>query len=485
MSTNTMILTGVFIYMAIMLMIGYWSSRRVKNLADYLVAGRRLPFYLATATLFATWFGAGSLMGAAGTAYSDGVLGVISDPFAAGVALIIAGFFFVGLLRRMKLLTITDIFGKYYGKNAEIFASILMVPVYIGWLGAQMVALGFIINKLTAGAVDPLLGIIIGAGIVVAYTYAGGMWAVTMTDFVQVIILIIGVFLLFGFTYYYAGGMEKVLKYSPEMLRFFPSGGNYQGWMSYLGQWMLMGLGCVVGQDLIQRSLSSKTEKVAKWSAVTAGVAYIVIGSMVVYLGIAGRFIIPKLIDTEALVPHLAMMFFAPPLLMLFLGALISAIMSSADSSLLAGTSLVTHNIINRLYPKIKSEEILPLARIVTIVLAILSMVLALYVQNIYDLMVNSWATLLVAILVPVTAALYWKKANREAAWASMILGTGTWAGYIIMKTGNFTEVSDPIFYTAAAYGGLVSLLSYLLVTLIRYQTIKNVKPASDYTVDD
>ena len=150
---NGMVFSGVLIYMACMLIVGYWSSKRIKNLADFLVAGRRLPFYLAVATLFATWFGAGSCMGASGTAYSKGLMGVIADPFAAGLSLILAGLFYVAFLRRLELLTVTDIFGRYYSKNSEIFASILMVPVYIGWLGSQMVALGYIFNVLTG--IDP------------------------------------------------------------------------------------------------------------------------------------------------------------------------------------------------------------------------------------------------------------------------------------------------------------------------------------------
>ncbi|OGW74868.1 MAG: hypothetical protein A2Z72_02395 [Omnitrophica bacterium RBG_13_46_9] len=200
-----MILLGVSIYMLGMLAVGYWSSKRIKNLADFLVAGRRLPFYLALATLFATWFGAGSCMGASGTAYSRGFLGVISDPFAAGVSLILAGFFYVGFLRRLKLLTVTDIFGKYYSRNSEIFASILMIPVYIGWLGSQMVALGYIMYILTG--IDPTLGIILGGIIVLVYTFAGGMWAVTITDFIQVTILVLGLFIIFPVVLNKVGGL--------------------------------------------------------------------------------------------------------------------------------------------------------------------------------------------------------------------------------------------------------------------------------------
>ncbi len=265
------VIIGILAYILVMLGVGLWSSRQIKDLSDFLVAGRRLPFWLATATLLATWFGAGSCMGASGTAYSKGLMGVVSDPFAAGLSLIIAGFFYVRFLRRMELLTVTDIFAKYYGKGSEIFASLLMVPVYIGWLGSQMVALGYILKTLVG--IDSTLSIIIGALIVLIYTFAGGMWAVVLTDFIQVVVLIGGLFMILPTVLGHVGGFQKLIISTPkEFFRVIPQNPGFDAWMSYIGQWTLMGLGCVVGQDLIQRSLASKNETVAKNSAVIAGV---------------------------------------------------------------------------------------------------------------------------------------------------------------------------------------------------------------------
>lgn len=477
---NRLVLSSVFFYMIVMLLIGYWSSKKIRNLTDFLVAGRRLPFYLAVSTLFATWFGAGSCMGASGTAYSKGILGVVSDPFAAGLSLILAGCFYVAYFRRLKLLTVTDIFGKYYSKNSEIFASILMVPVYIGWLASQMVALGYILNVLTR--IDIGAGILIGSFIVLLYTFAGGMWAVTLTDFVQVIVLISGLFVILPEAINHVGGFSALIQSTPkEFWRFIPKNPGYNGWITYIGQWALMGLGCIVGQDLIQRSLASKNEHIAKYSAISAGIGYILIGTIPILLGFAGRLIIPGIEDPEMIMPNLAIKFLPPFMLVLFLGGLVSAIMSSADSSLLAAASLTTNNIILRILPNMKKENILPLARITTVVLALVSTFVALHVQQIYHLMVNSWATLFVAILVPVTAALYWKKANKTAAWISMIGGTITWLGYIIIKTGNIVEIADPLFYRAAVYGGITSLLSYIIVTLAIYNKLKPIKLPSEY----
>ncbi len=477
---NIPLTIGISLYMILMLVIGYWSSRRIHNLADFLVAGRGLPFYLALGTLFATWFGAGTCMGASGTAFSEGLIGVVADPFAAGISLILAGIFYVGLLRRLDLLTVTDVFGRYYSRGSEIFASILMVPVYIGWLASQMVALGYLLNLMTG--IDTTTGIVISTLIILIYTYAGGMWAVTLTDFVQVIILVAGLLLLYPVVMHDVGGLAALKRATPaEFWTLLPEPG-FQNWTSYLGQWALLGLGTVVGQDLIQRSLSCRTESIARHSAWVAGVLYLTIGLIPVFLGMAGGLLMPEIEDPEMILPALAIEYLPQFGMILFVGALVSAIMSSADSSLLAASSVVSQNILRVLMPQTEEIRLLRWTRITTIVLAFFSMAAALYFQRIYHLMVNSWATLFVGLLVPVTAALYWRRASREAAWASMIVGTATWLGRLIFKTADLEDIADPVFYEAALFGGLASLAAYLLVTWIRRPAENPVPPATTLT---
>lgn len=473
------VLTGVMIYMIAMLAVGYYSSRKIKVFADFMVAGRRLGYWLATATLIATWFGAGSCMGASGTVYADGIIGVVSDPFAAGLSLILAGIFYVGFLRRMNLLTVTDIFGIYYSKKAEIFASILMVPVYVGWLGSQMVAIGYILNVLTG--MDTTLGIILGSGVVIIYTYQGGMWAVTLTDFLQIIFVFIGLIAMTPIILGDVGGISNLFANTPkEALDFYPKDAGYDVWVPYMGQWLLMGLGCIVGQDLIQRSLSSRNEKIARNSAITAGIVYILMGLMPITIGLAGRILMPGLEDSEMLMPSMAMKYLSPFMIVLFVGALISAIMSSADSSLLAAVSLSTENILFRIL-KVNDDNVkLKYAKYTTLIISVLSLGVALTVKEIYDLMVNSWATLWVGIFAPVTFALYWKKANNLAAWVSMISGTSVWLGYILIVGSGMEEIDDNVFYAAATYGGLISILSYVITTLFRYKYINPVHLASE-----
>lgn len=444
-------------YLSLMLWIGYRAKSRIHGLGDFLVADRKLPFYLACATLFATWFGGGTCMGSAGAAYEGGVLGAIADPYAAGVGLIIAGFFYVGVLRKMELLTVTDVFGRYYSRRSEVFASILMLPVYIGWLGSQMIAVGYVSEAMLG--IDATLGTLVGAAFMVAYTRAGGLWAVTHTDFYQVIIVVAGLVILAPIVIAAAGGWSELTRVTPpDAWRFFPRGAETMSWAGYLGRWCLGGLGVVVGQDLIQRALAARTPSIARTSAVTAGVLYLVFGSIPVLLGIAGRALVPDLADAEMVVPALATRFLPPILLGLFIGALISAIMSSSDSALLAAAALISHNVVHRSRPSMTDAQILSVTRWVTIAVAAVALLLALRVQSIYTLMLNSWATLFVCILVPVTAALYTKRPSTQAAWASMIVGALVWGGYLVHY-----GVADERFYEATLFGGLGSLAAYLV----------------------
>ncbi len=475
MSNELIVLMVISVYMLGMIGIGLWSSKRITGLADYFVAGRNVGFWFSLAAMFSVWFGACSSVGTAGTVYSQGLRGVISDPFGASISLLLAGIFYVALFRKLKFFTVVDIFGRTYSKKSEVFAALLMIPVYIGWLGAQIVAIGTIFQALTG--YDANLGMIIGAIVVLTYTYAGGMWAVTITDFYQAIILIIGIVAVFFFILQDVGGIAAVYAQTPgELLNFLPAVSSSSDIISWIGQWLIMGLGCIVGQDLIQRSLSSRTEKTAKWSTIGAGLMYFVMGLVVITIGLAGRILVPDLADPESLIPTLALQYFPPLLVGLFISALLSAIMSSADGALIATTSLLIHNVIHKVFPKLHEKDLLKWSKVITVVATILAMIIALYVGQVYNLMINSWTTLLVAIFVPVTVALFWEKyASVEACWISMIAGLSTWILFTIIQLGAFIISNETMatLYQASFYGFFASVVSYALVTLIKFGILK------------
>ena len=439
--TLQMLWVGIVIYMIGMLLVGFWCSRRIKGLGDFLVAGRRLPLWMATATLLATWFGAGSSMGVAATVYSGGLGDVIADPFAASLSLIIAGVFVVGLLRRAKCLTVTDIVSRRYGKWAGVYTSLWMVPVYVGWLGAQVMGMGIILQILTG--MDKLYGTLIAAAVVLTYTMVGGMWAVTMTDVIQVSLIVLGLLVIVPGAVHQAGGWNEVFARVPAAELSLAPGPEVTGLTDlvyYCGSWIVMGLGCVVGQDVIQRALSSRNDQIAVSSSIMAGFFYAAIALVPITIGFAARIVFARHgvelsgdLENQVL-PNMAILILGqlhPIILVLFLSALISAIMSSADSSLLAGSSLLVNNVISPLFPRLNDSRLLGITRITTLLLTIIAMFLALKVDSIYRLMINSWASQLVIIFIPVITALYVPKASKSCAWAAMAVATVFWLTYV------------------------------------------------------
>ena len=484
--TMKLLWVGISVYFLLMLLIGWLSSRKVQGMKDFLVAGRRLPLWMATGTLLATWFGAGSSMGVAATVYSDGMSGVIADPFGASVSLILAGVFVVGLLRKKGCMTVTDIIERRYGKGAGIYASLWMVPVYVGWLGAQLLGMGTILHLLTG--MEVTTGTFIGAAVVLLYTCAGGMWAVTLTDVVQVGLIVIGLLIILPGAVTMAGGSERLLaSLSEKDLAIFPkSFDSFNDGVYYIGSWIIMGLGCMVGQDLIQRSLASKNENVAVASSVISGFFYMLIGFIPIAIGFAARFVLPKYGITNVVMgsdlenqvlPRMAMIVLGnihPLLLTIFLSALAAAIMSSADSSLLAGASLLCNNVIAPLVPFVKDKYLLICTRIMTVLLTVLALFLAIKVESIYALMINSWISQLVVIFLPVMLALYVPKASKQTAWATMIVGTVVWLGYtFIVCCGSSQEfivlLSSDMFDRAITCGAVYGFVSALLTAIFCY----------------
>lgn len=453
---------GMIFYVSGMLFIGWWAGRRVKGMADFLVAGRRLPMWMAFATLLATWFGAGSSMGVCGTVYKEGLPAIISDPFAASVSLILAGLFFVGALRRLRLLTITDVIERRFGKWAGIYASAWMIPVYVGWLGAQILGMGKILNLITG--IDPTWGTVLGALIVLVYTAIGGMWAVTLTDVVQVSLIIFGLFLIVPSAVSECGGIAAVFDpVKPEHLSLLPTEYTWNSMVAYAGQWCIMGLGCIVGQDLIQRSLASRTDKIACQSSVLAGVAYMALCFVPITIGFSGRILFPDLQDTEALLPLMAAKVLHPVAFTIFLSALVSAIMSSADSSLLACSSLTVNNLVKPFCIMSDSQQ-LYFTRIVTVGITVIATFGALYVESIYTLMIQSWVSLLVIIFVPVTAALYSKRADTPCIWTTMLSATVVWLGYTVWAGLRCPDgFCDEVFNSGAMYGFVTGIIVFFV----------------------
>ncbi|MFN9788968.1 MAG: sodium:solute symporter family protein, partial [Pirellulaceae bacterium] len=269
------LLLAIGLYMAVTVAIGLYASRRVHGAKDFMVAGRSLPFYMNFACVFATWFGAETLLSISATFARDGLSGISGDPFGAAFCLAMVGLFFARSFYRMNLLTIGDFYHKRYGKVVEVITSLAITLSYLGWTSAQMTALGLVLYVLGDGAFTLNQAILIGSVVVSIYTLFGGMWSVALTDLVQTAAIVIGLLLVAYFLAGQAGGAGKVLQQASEAgkFRFFPEG-DAKVWWAWAAAFITFGLGSIPQQDVFQRVTSAKDEKTAVAGTLTGGFFY-------------------------------------------------------------------------------------------------------------------------------------------------------------------------------------------------------------------
>lgn len=202
-----MLLFFVILYLLFTIAIGFFASRYVKNSSDFMQAGRNLPPFINAAALFALWFGSETVFGASSRVVQEGFIGVIEDPFGGVLCLLIFAIFFVKKLYRLNILTIGDLFRNTYGPKVETVSSVFMLISFFGYIAAQLVALSIILQAVTG--IEPVYGLIICSIIVTLYTYVGGMWAVSITDFIQSIFIVAGMIILAVFLFSEAGGVQE------------------------------------------------------------------------------------------------------------------------------------------------------------------------------------------------------------------------------------------------------------------------------------
>ncbi|EJF09020.1 MULTISPECIES: sodium:solute symporter family protein [Pontibacter] len=455
-----MLLIFVILYLLFNMGVGFWASRRVHNTSDFLLAGRSLPFYISTAVVFATWFGSETLLGASSEFASHGLLGVIEDPFGAALCLVLVGLFFAKKLYRLNLLTIGDYYRIRYNRTTEQIAAFFMVISYFGWIAAQMVALGIVMNQVFG--VSTAAGIIIGSMIVVGYTYMGGMWSVSITDFVQTV-MIIGGLIFITYTLLQRMPLEQITATLPDgFFRMTPPDRSPTTWLNYFALWITIGLGSIPQQDVFQRVMSAKSEKVAVAASLGAGLLYLTVAFMPLLLALYARTLHPELLqeDAQLLVPGLIMGLDSMLIKVLFFGALISAIISTASGGILAPAAVLSENMLRPLLGERSDKQMLLLSRISVLVVAAVSLGMALLRSNIYELVSESSALSLVSLFVPLVAGLYWKRTSALAANASILAGMAGWLLCLYLQT----TVNPMLYGLGASVAGLLvgQLISHL-----------------------
>jgi SSS family solute:Na+ symporter len=439
------LLTLVIAYLLVTIAIGLVAAKRVKSSADFAIAGRHLPLAMIVTTTFATWFGSETVLGIPAKFVNSGLNGVVEDPFGAGSCLILVGLFFAGKLYRMSLLTISDYYRERYGRSVEIICSIIIMVSYLGWVSAQVTALGLVFNLLSEGAISMPLGMVMGVVSVLAYTLFGGMWSVAITDFMQMIILVVGLTTLAVFAGHQAGGADKViaLAVSQDMFKFLPEP-SVKEILFFVAAAITIMFGSIPQQDVFQRVMSANSLNAATKGPIIGGICYILFAFVPMFLVVSALIIMPEqaaqLIqeDPQKVLPTLVMTQMPFVMQVLFFGALLSAIKSCASATLLAPSVTFTENIWRQFFPHQGDKQALLAMRITVLVFSAMVLVYAILMQgsSIYDMVSGAYQVTLVGAFIPLVFGLYWSKATTQGAIFSIVLGLLAWLLFLLTPAG-------------------------------------------------
>jgi SSS family transporter len=468
------LLTLVIVYLLVTIAIGLMAAKRVQNSADFAIAGRHLPMAMVITTTFATWFGSETVLGIPAKFVNGGLHGVVEDPFGAGFCLIFVGLFFAGKLYRMTLLTISDYFRERYGRVVEVVCSLIIMVSYLGWVSAQVTALGLVFNLLSDGVVSMELGMVIGVASILAYTLFGGMWSVAITDFIQMIILVVGLSVLAVFAADQAGGADKVLALaiSQDMFKFWPEP-QLKDILFFFASAITIMLGSIPQQDVFQRVMSANSIKAATHGPVIGGICYILFAFVPMFLVVSAMIIMPEqaatLIadDPQKVLPTLVMTQMPFVMQVLFFGALLSAIKSCASATLLAPSVTFTENIWRQFFPHQSDQQELRAMRVTVLVFSILVLGYAIRMQgtSIYEMVSGAYQVPLVGAFVPLTFGLYWKRATTQGAIFALVLGLLTWGLFL------FTPAGEDF---PAQLAGVLASLTGMVLGSLGPQAIRN-----------
>jgi SSS family solute:Na+ symporter len=474
---NTILISSVVLYLLGTLGLGVWAGTRIKNTADFAVAGRSLPLVMVITTTFATWFGAETVMGIPAKFVQGGLGALIEDPFGAGTCLILVGLFFAARLYKLNLLTIGDYYRARYGRGIEVFCSAAIILSYLGWVAAQITALGLVFSVLTGGAMSETAGMIVGTLAVLIYVVVGGFLAVAITDFIQMIVLVIGLTVIAVFSARLAGGAGAVLHMAQhaKLLANPLPGPRFTDIAFFVGSAVTMMLGSIPQQDVYQRVMSAKNAPTARAGAVIGGASYIlfafvpmfVVACAVIVMGSDAMDLAKS--DYQRVLPTFVMTKMPLVMQILFFGALLSAIKSTSSATLLAPSTSFTENILKNLRPGMNDRQQLFAMRVTIVVFAVLVLTYAIAMKgtSIYDLVSSAYQVTLVGAFVPLVMGLYWKRATTQGAILSLAAGIITWLAF-------FPQVSSLGAAFPGQLAGLIAAFAGMFIGSLAPQVLKN-----------
>lgn len=436
--------SALILYCVGLYLIGWIARRRIHNVEDFVLAGRRLPTSLAAVTIIATWFGAESLMTTADEVGNEGLRKAMLDPTGIALCLLLAGLFIAGPMWRMGILTVSDFFRERYGIAAEKIASFIIVPSYFGWVAAQFVALAQILEVFFGLPKD--IGIFVVATVGTGYTLMGGMWTITWTDAIQMGLILIGLLVL-GYAILIhlgdgslSGGIETMRTDIDESRwRIADPETFWRDTMVAVSALAIGALGNLPMQDLMQRIFSAKSDQVAVKACLVASVGYLLMGILPVGTGMAAHLLLPREAgELDGVVVLVAEKLLNPVLLLIFFLAIVSAVLSTIVSAVMAPAAVMAHNLVEpaikiRRKKAMSQSGQLVLQRSAIGVVVAVSAGLAWSGQGAYELVQASYSMALVSLFIPFVLGIHLKNLPPQAAWHAMAWGIGSWTLHFLL----------------------------------------------------
>ena len=431
-----MLLLFISLYLLLNIGVGAWAARRVKTSQDYVLAGRRLPLALAASVTFATWFGSETIMGAPAKFVNGGIPAIIEEPFGSALCLFLVGLLFARPLYRLNITTFSDYFRIRFGRSAELLSALIMIPSYFSWIAAQLIAIGIVLNVVTG--IDQTVGIVISAAIVMIYTLLGGMWSISITDFLHNAVIIVALLAVSIPLWNEVGGWDAIQARTasrPDAADFWRFGPDwtFNGVTEYVAAWITIGLGSLPQQDIFQRVMSAKSERVAVRASYIASGLYLTVAALPLFIGLAAQFLHPDLPmatdeQRQLLIPNMVMRHGSLFWQILFFGAVTSAILSVSSGAILAPAAVFGENVVKFFRPNLSDRDLLLTIRLSVVAITVICVVLCTArTVSIFDLVGESSAFSLVSLFVPLLAGIYWKRANLAGCLGSMGIGLAVW----------------------------------------------------------
>ena len=459
MDSQTIILIGVVIYVAAMLAVGLFVAGKSESMSDFAVGGRNMSLTVCSISIVATWFGSGPMMGSAAAAYAGNTLEVLRDPFVSGVSLLIAGFFFARTYRRSERITPIEFHEVRIGNLAGVISSFVNLIGGSIWLGAVLFAFGVIFETLTGQ--PAALGILGGTAVIVVYTMFGGLRAVAATDVLQMVFIMIGVLALFFVVVDDTGGFGNIAQQMPEhAFRLLPEANSFNDWFTYFQVWFSSGLVAIGVISIVQRAMAARNEQVAQNAFYIAGVGYLLFGMIPVTLGYIATASMPGIEDPNAIIPLLAVEHLHPVVVAIFVGAVISAIMSTSDSILLGCGTVISVNLLPRVMKNPSERLRLAVARWSIPAMALIALYTAFNTNTIISAIAISIALGFSGLSAPFILAIWWKKLNSTGGFSGIGAGFAAFAAVSML----YPEVP------ASFVGFWVSLVVAVVVSLVTQQ---------------